>query len=320
MMSKVRGCLALLGVLFGLASACSVEHANKNTNWLSLCSSSAECGEASCLCGVCTKACSEAADCAGSEAACAATFASTGQCEGTAQPGLCLQACGSSADCTDDRLCLGGACVVRVQSLCAGHAGATACSGFDEAVPAGWTDASTAGSEVAMSKDPRFAGGASLSAKISGSGGRSRLVHEFPSMNSGSLYLRAWLYIEPGTVMNDVHSIVVGDVDTGDYGTKFLYSNGKLRVATPSLDVTGDVEPPFGRWYCLRLELELGAAGSVRAYLDDQKFADQTNVPTLPAAGVHNVSAGIDFAGQAEPAQLLVDEVLLDTQPVDCWR
>jgi hypothetical protein len=209
---------------------------------------------------------------------------------------------------------------VRVQSLCAGHAGATACSGFDEAIPTGWTDGSTTGNEISTSTDLSFAGAASLVAHVSGSGGRSRLLHEFPSMTTGSLYLRAWLYMEPGTVVDDVHSIVVGDADSGDYGTKFLYSNGKLRVATPKLDVTGDVAPPFGHWYCLRLELTVGAAGSVRAYLDDQMFAEEPNVNTLPAAGVHNVSAGIDFAGQAEPAQLLVDELLLDTQPVACWQ
>jgi hypothetical protein len=310
----------LLAVVFALAGGCAAEHANKNTNWLSLCSSSADCGDADCTCGICTKTCTATTDCAGSEAACAPSFASTGQCSGTEQPGLCLQACSSSADCAEDRLCLGGACVVRVQSLCAGHPDAAACSGFDKSVPTGWTDASTAGNEITTSKDPRFAGASSLSAHISGSGDRSRLLHEFPSISSGSLYLRAWLYMDPGTVLNDVHSIVVGDADTGDYGTKFLYSNGKLRVATPTLDVTGDVDPPFGRWYCLRLELDVGGAGSVRAYLDDEMFAEQANVNTLPAAGVHNISAGIDFAGQAEPAQLQVDELLLDTQPVDCWQ
>src|SRR5258706_5953642 len=147
-MRTARSCLGLLGVAFALASACSTELSNKNTNWLALCSSSADCGDADCSCGICTKACEAEADCAGSNATCAASFASTGQCEGSAQPGLCLQACTSSADCKGDRLCLGGACVVRVQSLCAGHPDATACSGFDTPAPVGWTDASSAGDEI----------------------------------------------------------------------------------------------------------------------------------------------------------------------------
>ena len=319
-MRTARACLGLLGVVFTLASACSTEHSNKNTNWLALCESSAECGDADCTCGICTKACNAEADCAGSDGVCAPSFASTGQCDGAAQPGLCLQACASNADCDADRLCLDGACVVRVTSRCGSHLGAAACSGFETAAPVDWTDGSSAGSQISTSTEPRFAGAASLVAHTSGSGDRSRLLHEFPSVTTGSLYLRAWLYMEPGTVVTDVHGIVVGDADTGDYGTKFLYSNGRLRVATPTQDVAGDVAPPFGRWYCLRLEVAVGATGSVRAYLDDEMFADQTNVNTLPAAGVHNVSAGIDFAGQTEPAALLVDELLLDTQPVDCWQ
>jgi hypothetical protein len=202
--------------------------------------------------------------------------------------------------------------------LCGPDGDTALCRGLDAALATGWQDASSPGQEVIASKKLRFSGTESLLAQTTGADGRSRLLHELPMMTSGALYLRAWAYMNPGAVVNDVHGFVIGDANTADYGTKFLYSAGKLRVATPTADVGNSVPVPFGRWYCLRLELEIADAGRIKAYVDDEVLADETNVDTLPATGVHNVSVGIDFAGQAEPGELYFDDVVVDTQPLFC--
>jgi hypothetical protein len=196
---------------------------------------------------------------------------------------------------------------------------ASACSGFDETTPQGWTASIRGGGDLETVADPHFAGTSALVARTVAANGQSRFAAEFTPQSSGPLYLRAWLYVAPGTVLNDVHPIVIGDVTKADYGSKFLFSNGQLRVTTSNTMVTGSVDAPFGQWYCLRMELDIGLQGSIRAYLNDAKFVDATAVDTLPAGGVHNLSVGIDFAGQADPAQIFVDEVLLDTMPVSCW-
>ncbi|HVY31900.1 MAG TPA: hypothetical protein VHB79_35440 [Polyangiaceae bacterium] len=322
---KIQHALAVLAVLLPLAGACESASApslgNKNTNWLVSCSTSVECGDAAqCTCGVCTIPCAASADCSESSGTCTENLATTLQCGGSAESAVCLKSCAEAADCNDSEACVQGSCVARVKDLCKEHADAVLCAELEEAVPAGWTDGSSAGSAISASSELRFSGAASLLARTAGAGGRSRILREIPMMTSGVLYLRAWAYMNPGAVVDDVHSIVVGDANTADFGTKFLYSAGKLQVATAAADVAGSVSPPFGRWYCVRLELSIGDAGSVKAYIDDDVLADQTGVDTLPATGVHNISVGIDFAGQAESGELYLDDVLVDTQPVDCAR
>lgn len=71
------------------------------TNWLTRCSSDAECGGAHCLCGVCTTPCGDDKGCASyaSGALCAASGSDgyAAQCSAAAPtlPGLCLPVCPS---------------------------------------------------------------------------------------------------------------------------------------------------------------------------------------------------------------------------------
>jgi hypothetical protein len=43
-----------------------------------------------------------------------------------------------------------------------------------------------------------------------------------------------------------------------------------------------------------------------------------TGIDTLPAAGAHNLAAGIDHSAQAEHASVFFDELLVDTRPTPC--
>jgi len=315
--------LALLSlVLAGLALplGCSTETSNKNTNWLMACASDTDCGAASCVCGICTVTCAAPGDaCAANSSVCAASFAATTQCSGQPNSGICLAPCAQESDCEGSRTCVAGACVSRWHESCPAHPSALACSGFDVSAQPGWTPSLDSGAELSVVSAPRLAGSGALLARTTSENARSRFSQEFPKLGSGQLYLRAWLYSAPGSLLNNVHSLVVGDANTADYGSKFVYAGGKLHVAAAGAALAGSTDAPLGQWYCLRLELGIGDQGSVRAYLNDTLFVDATGVDTLPAAGVHNVTAGIDFAGQAEPAEVFLDELVLDTSPVACW-
>ena len=311
--------LPLLFAVLALPLACSTtETAHKTTNWLVECSSDADCGDASCICGICTVSCTAADACANSGGICAETFAATTQCSGQANPGICMASCTQESDCGAGNTCIGGACVKRADPTCPGHPGALACSGFDDAAPAGWTPTVDATSALGVVSTPLFSGASALDARTTATNGRARFLHEFTQLDSGQLYLRAWVYVAPGTSLSNVHTIVVGDANTGDYGSKFVYTDGKIHVAAAGGAVTGTADTPFGQWYCLRLELGIATQGTVRAYLNDVQFADATGINTLPAAGVHNVTAGIDFSGQTDPAEVFIDELVLDTAPVGC--
>ena len=311
--------LPLLLAALAFPPACSAETSNKTTNWLVTCSTDADCGGASCICGICTESCTAADTCAASGGLCGDSFAATTQCSGQVNAGICMAACAQESDCDAGQTCVAGACVRREAPGCPAHPGALACSGFDDPAPAGWTATTDADSVLAVVSTPLLAGAGALDARTAAVNGRSRFLHEFTQLQSGQLYLRAWVYAAPGTLLSNVHTIVVGDANTGDYGSKFVYSDGKIHVAAAGAAVPGSADAPLGQWYCLRLELGIGDQGTVRAYLNDSQFVDATGIDTLPAAGVHNVTAGIDFSGQAEPAELFIDELVLDTAPVGCW-
>lgn len=86
------------------------------TNWLKRCSDREACGQGSCICGVCTKACSSDKQCSGGFAGtCIDARETLGAraCEDTRAPagGLCLPVCMSDAECGGSFACREGACV-----------------------------------------------------------------------------------------------------------------------------------------------------------------------------------------------------------------
>lgn len=102
-------------LLFALltASACASDEAQpvlaEEIQFLTACSSDAECGDLACLCGVCTTPCTSSCEvgaCATPEGPAFMSY-----CASSAPSvGLCLEACAMDADCT------GGTCV---DGLCA---------------------------------------------------------------------------------------------------------------------------------------------------------------------------------------------------------
>lgn len=127
--------LSLLG-----ATGCSVfapsasegEGVGSNTNWFRACDTSMECGsDLSCMCGACTKACTEAEDCEGlSGAACpvdSGIYRVLCESEGTAdgavstaqdRAGVCMPVCASDSDCGSGQFCAAGSCLLVAADPC----------------------------------------------------------------------------------------------------------------------------------------------------------------------------------------------------------
>jgi len=108
--------LALLLVLAGAACASSEPPSNLmgNTNWLSSCEEDDDCGdELSCVCGVCTRQCSETNDCAGLEgAACdEQSEALATACGSSVEMSVCLPECGNDRDCGGGYECIATHCL-----------------------------------------------------------------------------------------------------------------------------------------------------------------------------------------------------------------
>jgi hypothetical protein len=167
---------------------------------------------------------------------------------------------------------------------------------------------------------PRFAGTGALQADAATRGQRARLVHALTVQTSGVVYLRAWLYVPPSVTIGEIDALSLGDVDGGDWGTRLVLAGDELGASIPTGALTSlHLVVPKGQWFCVRLEVTLDATnGCVHVYLNDTEAVYAQNVHTLPANGVLNVSAGIEQSVQDGTAQLLVDQLVVDTQPVAC--
>jgi hypothetical protein len=321
--------LAWLLLMLASALACSEPEPGPsvggNTNWLTKCSDDAQCGSAtSCVCGRCSTSCSGPAMCADFPGStCAVSVAAQQQCGADEPGGVCLLACSSDADCEDEGelACVQGACVERARATrCADHPDALFCSGFDDADLPEWSLSAPPDSTLGTTTRYRHAGAFALEARASGDFTRSRFTGEFPVRTSGTLHLRVWMFVEPQTVLDNLHTISIGDVDTGDWGVSLELFEGEQAVETPVVLPTGEgVAIPRGRWFCVRAEIDLSDTdGAVRVWLDEQRAVALSDIDTLPAVGAHNLTAGIDHSAQEAHASVFFDELLLDSSPVTC--
>jgi hypothetical protein len=111
--------LAALAWLSCLALACAklteTPNVGTNTNWLKACDTQDECGDGkSCLCGVCTRACSGDSACGAVHEGTSCQALTASACgSGGAASMACLQGCRSNAECTalQHGVCRDGLCV-----------------------------------------------------------------------------------------------------------------------------------------------------------------------------------------------------------------
>ena len=105
-----------------LAAACAKTTApdpGTNTNWLKACVDEADCdAEDACVCGVCTKPCSEDDQCGDVHAATSCEPVSEAACGASSEAKACLQGCDGDRDCTslEHGRCVASVCVPEVQS------------------------------------------------------------------------------------------------------------------------------------------------------------------------------------------------------------
>lgn len=105
--------ILLLSLVMTACGAKSHPQVGGETNWLARCSVDAECGQGSCLCGMCTNACESASDCGEADAICESAAIEGGGMACAAR--LCLPRCASDGECGDGFVCAGGACLPQVR-------------------------------------------------------------------------------------------------------------------------------------------------------------------------------------------------------------
>lgn len=110
----LRACVLVGAAIF--SAACSTESKpesvnSSQTHWLRVCTENSDCGELSCVCGVCTEVCSSNATCSGfsPDAQCSSADANGACGEGTPRK-VCLASCSDAEECSQGATCAAGVC------------------------------------------------------------------------------------------------------------------------------------------------------------------------------------------------------------------
>jgi len=143
----------------------------------------------------------------------------------------------------------------------------------------------------------------------------------FPALTSGDVYVREWLWLDGSTVVNDQLSVLVfGQGATPFPSANLLLTPGSMTLRVDGVGTPTALEFPRDRWVCVGIHLVIDAtAGSAELSLDGTVVAAMTGIDTEVAGGYTNLDAGVHYANADQgAANLWVDEIVADTQPVAC--
>ncbi len=314
--SRALGWVAMVGLAL---AACNPGNPNEpnvgtNTNWLRSCKGTKDCADASlsCLCDVCTQACSAGADCSELGGACSPPLSTLLEC-GKATP-LCLKSCSLDDECPTDERCVQGTCSRAPQAkACPKDSNTLACANFDGAIDPAWTVVKGAGGQVDVVSSPSVSGDA-LRARWPD---QATVVTSLGPFASGSLYGRFWLRLEAGAPGLQLRGPQLGNAALVSalrfdiVGENAEIWNSKGLIATSAR--------PFSRqiWHCVRFQVDISnTAGRVVAYLDEALMVDAAGLDSLPGAAIDYFEFGANWS--SAPATLLLDQALISRVPVGC--
>ncbi len=144
----------------------------------------------------------------------------------------------------------------------------------------------------------------------------------FPAVSGASIYVRAYVYIPPGTVTQGCK--IVDFARTNALGTDInVEPNGAVNffvhTATTYVD-SANLSYPQGRWFCLQADMFVSHTdGSVHVAIDGNPVVAVTGKDTEPAGGVNLVGIGALWTYRNQTnMEVYFDDVVIAKQPIPC--
>lgn len=225
------------------------------------------------------------------------------------------------ADASSDAALAPGAstCAVR-------HRSALFCSGFEADLDAAVDRFAVAPTgELERTEQRAFRGASSLRATTLGPMSYANVVAALPAVQEGTLHFRAYAYVASGLATEIMNLFFLGAEPGPDpfQGIDFNVENGEVQIFSPQFPGSrrnGTALIPRDRWFCYRAVVQLAEdSGSVQIYLDDELALDARGLDTVPADGVREFRAGIDWSSQQTSSfDIFLDELVVDRAPVEC--
>ena len=217
-----------------------------------------------------------------------------------------------------------------LHDACDSHPEALVCSGFEREDLGEWpSQVVVQSAELMRSTASSRSGVASLHAQSRGPESTAVVARPFDARFDGALHLRVWLRVPMGVATETMNLFFIGfdpnpngDPPVPFSGLDLNLEGGALQVYSPQSSparVTGTLQIPRDRWFCLRVHVELGDSGSVEAFVDDAPALEVPVCDTVPDGGVSLLRAGIDWSsGQTSVFEVFMDDLVLSPDLVPC--
>ena len=203
------------------------------------------------------------------------------------------------------------------------YAGASFCDGFESSGLSGWGWRNEVSGVVERTTVRAYRGTGSMRATTSAGSGRAALGAIFPTVSSGDIWFRAYLYIPSGYTMDTVSLLALTEgVDPWE-GTALQavsLDRAHVWVGPEGRAFTATDIVPRDRWFCYRGHLVLSnTAGVLEAFIDATRVIYQTGIDTRSTSGLANVIVGVEWSSTAQTtAEVFVDEVVVDVAEARC--
>lgn len=196
------------------------------------------------------------------------------------------------------------------------------CEDFETSGLPGWSRSTFngGGDTVERSTMQSYLGSAALRVREgSRSDGHVWLVRSFPRETSGTLWLRAYLYVE-STAGARRHIVYVGEGVANFLGVNLVLQGSDLYALVEGPDVqVGRSAVPTGRWVCVRTRIDIdGSAGAVTLEIDGTQTGSRSGIDTLTGRGFETVDLGGVPPSNATTGTHFLDELALSTEELPC--
>lgn len=201
---------------------------------------------------------------------------------------------------------------------------ALVCSGFEAELASDWSTSLQNQGALERSLQRAHSGSAALHASSTARLSTAVVFATFEPVTQGELYLRAHLYVPAELPTQTMNLFFIGAEPTPDpfTGIDFNLEDGAVQVFSPQSDParqTSVLVIPRDQWFCFRARVAIGDSATVQAFIDDELAIETMPFDTLPDDGVHMLRAGVDWSSeQNDFFEVFIDDVALDTAPIDC--
>lgn len=201
------------------------------------------------------------------------------------------------------------------------------CEPFEDPSLVYWPVRESMNGTVNQTRARAFRGLGALGAHTTTAGGHAeRIATVVGSLSEGDIYLRAYVFIEEGAVLEHANILHIGAHRTRGAteplaGFNVMEGFASMYIGASNTHVRDRlVEVPRGQWFCAQMMVHVDDVdGAARLWIDDALAGELVGFDTRNEAPYESLGAGIGWSELVqEPLDVYVDELALSRTRLPC--